>query len=279
MRKFWHIMYWLSIPFVIISGALFIVGAYFAGEQRMNMTAVFVIAGVLLVLSIALPIYANTVGLRPTKAEKERFAKFLGYPADENIDYKAQLDAIRENFKADTSPDKNVFNTGHLPSFMEFMGDFSVMNSGEIYYACVFRCSYALIKGKGGYINDSYPANIVYSADPYYESHPLELNAIAEVVDGKFTTRFPHPVERQGFTVYENIPVDKELTEGREVFVKSIEIQLDQLPLLRLTNRVIPVIAEPEKDLKAAFVIDYKYWTDKFIGDFVNGKQGNKNNW
>lgn len=278
MRKFWHVMYWLSIPLVILAGILVIVAAYFAGDKGMNMTALFVISGVTFFLAIALPVFANTVGLKPTKADKERFAKYLSYTADNNVDYKKELETIKANFKADETPDKNVFKIGRLPPIMEHMKDFSVLDKGEICYGYIMLVSGALIRGKGTYINDAYPANVIYSGDPYFESDPLELKAIAARVFGDSGMKLPPVVGKNGFPVYENLPLDKKATGGREVYLKSIEIQLDQLPLLRLTNRLIPVIAEPEKDYRAAFVVDCKYWTDNFIGDFLNGKQGASSN-
>lgn len=277
MRRFWHIAYYSSAIIVILAGVLAFLGAYVAGELEQDATVLFVIAGVLFVVSIALPIYINTVALKPTKEEQAKMNEYLSLPVNENIDYKAQLDEIRNNFRSDETPGKNTFKIGRLPYPVQPLADFSVIRRGEIYYACIFFMSMALEMGRGATVNDTYLANVVYSTDPYFETDPLKLNSIAEKLFGRLHGRLPNVLRSGSFPIYTQEPVDEKFTDGKEVFVGSMEVYLPQLPLMKVTNRIAPIIAAPEA-CEAAFLVDCKYWTDEFIADFVNGKQGNKTN-
>ena len=71
-------------------------------------------------------------------------------------------------------------------------------------------------------------------------------------------------------TMYQfNEPLDKELTDGRDVLVTDILICRAHVPMGMLGGlRFFPIVADPDKS-KSAFVVDCKYWTDKLVHAYI----------
>lgn len=199
----------------------------------------------------------------PGKGAKRRMAEYAAYPAREINDFKAELDCVRESFYADTNSKKNRVARISYPNFQPNY-DYKIFESGKIYYAQLVQANNKLFK-KASEV--ALPAVVIYSTDEYFERNPLALKKISDAV---YENRHNN-VLGNNYRCFFNVRLPDAVTDGKTVYMTTIMIYRDLLPLRYLSGTMLPVIADPEKST-AIFVIDPQYWTQDLIGNFVHGE-------
>ncbi|MBD5632483.1 MAG: CGLD27 family protein [Clostridia bacterium] len=216
--------------------------------------------GVVLVALIVTCVLTNS----PDKELKARRAHYSSLPREPITDFKAELAAVRQNFEADTDPQKNITekvsypNTDCSPYF-----NFSVLKNGKVYYAYLVEANTAVFKRKSTGMG-LYPAVIVYGTDEYFEENPYALKKIAEYM---FANR-SNNILRDERSYFSNVKLENPLTEGRNVYMTTIFLYCPHLPFGYLSAAMFPVIAEPRM-CTSVFVADSKYWTDGLVTNFM----------
>lgn len=195
---------------------------------------------------------------------KERIERFSQLRYEPITDYAAELEEMRRNFAEDAAPDKNTFKVTALKKIKEQFYDFSVINSGNIYYSALVEANKAGFKDSGEMA--IIPAVVVYSTDEYYAKRPYELNYIAEALyEDKSNNLLSN--EHKYFS---NLLVKSEEFKGRKVYITTIMLYREYLPLCKITGWLLPVIANPE-NCPSVILTDCKYWTQKLIASSVYG--------
>ena len=245
----------MAIPMVI--GIVLV----YSGIQ-LSVTPAIIVGVVLFVLGSGLAVGINIISKHPPVKLVKRWKEYLALKTDDITDYAAELDRIEQNFRADTSKDKNMFDMPMISDVKSFC-DFSAL-SGKLYYGCIVRANELLFMPSEN-TDEAFPAMFLYSRDEHYRQNPQELIDIADAL---------YKDKEHNFLRYEtlyhfNEPLDSELTGGREVFVTDILICRALVPMGMLGGlRILPIVADPEKS-KSAFVVDCKYWTDKYIHAYI----------
>ena len=171
------------------------------------------------------------------------------------IDYKACLEKVRGNYLADTDKYKNRLEKASVNNEKRFL-DFSVLETGSIYYGSIIRANEDLVLNSSRFIHQTLPAVVVYSPDEYFLNNPKKLNDIADRADknGLFADKHKDLI---------NVKISTELTGNREVYATDIMVCRRQLPFGYLSGRIVPLIANPAAS-PSAFIVDCKYWTGEF---------------
>ncbi|MCH5350423.1 MAG: hypothetical protein J1F39_00445 [Clostridiales bacterium] len=261
-RKKGLVFYFTGAAFLIFAAVGFIAYMGLLTSEEIKLTGLLVAAIISSVIAIVLLIIGYRFSFLIDKETAQRFEHYSAYPAKDVSDYRGELEAVRENFKKDTDAEKNKIGVFPFIDSAPYY-DFSVIKTGKIYYSYVVEANESL------FINRridrmTLPAVVIYSTDPFYESNPL---ALKEIADSLFANRHQNFLrdESQFFTA-------KKLTdkEGRTVYATTIMVYRKHLPLYCLSDALLPLIADPQNST-SVFFADCKYWTDNFIGDFVNG--------
>ena len=137
--------------------------------------------------------------------------KYDNLPYREIEDFKAELNAVRDNYAADSSPDKNTVPKLKFTGAEKYF-DFDVLNKGKIYYACLVQANNRLFK-KTDNAYSVLPAVFVYSTEEYYEENPYALESIA----GKIFEDRENNILKNETHYFTNVKVDESLTDGHEV--------------------------------------------------------------
>lgn len=192
------------------------------------------------------------------------YLEYLKYLSDreeapkKDIDYKACLEAVRQRYLSDTNKDKNKIEKLKTVNDKRLY-DYSVLESGKIYYASMVMANDRLFH-ISRFIHKTHPAVFVYSTDAYFEENPRELIKIAKkAVENGLNGLLYN--ESKFFT---NVKFCSEFTDNREVYFSCCLVCRRQLPFGMLNGRIVPLIANPEKNC-SVFVADCKYWTGEFI--------------
>ncbi|MDE7453040.1 MAG: glycine/sarcosine/betaine reductase component B subunit, partial [Clostridia bacterium] len=196
----------------------------------------------------------------PSKERKERWKSYAVAEPQKSIDFKAELEQVRQNYDYDKSEDKNHIEKLPKGSDTELLNDFSVLKNGKIYYGFLVMANGALFKRS--YFRSTYPGVIVYSPDEYFESHPYELRKIAEYL---YANRNANAL-RDESTIFTNMRIRDE----REVYMTVVPFYRMHLPFTVLAGGLFPVIADPAHS-SSVLVVDEKYWTETLGSNFVYG--------
>ncbi len=241
-------------------GAAVMIIAYFAikSDTEKANTALLAAGISLLVVSLVIMFIGYRIAFVAGKGQKGDWAKYRSYPQGDIEDYQKELEEIRSKFAGDGNPQENVFPkryfTGSGPLY-----DFNVIKNGKIYYAYLVEAANAILTNKN-LASSVMPAVVVYSTDEYYEKNPL---ALREIVKKIYTDM------RDDSEWYINEKVKDDSEEGRELILSSVMVYRNHLPTGYLSDALIPIVANPDKST-SVFVVDFKYWTDNFIGNFAN---------
>lgn len=187
--------------------------------------------------------------------------KYLSYPVNKIEDFKEEIEITRANFKADNSPDKNAIPKVKPTKKGKPFYDMSVIQSGNVYYACLVEANSLLFKEN--YTNLIMPAVVLYSTDEYYDSNPHELYKIAS----SFYDNKRNNVLRNDLKYFSNYKV--ETPEGRNVYMTTIMINRLHLPLGFISGRIFPIVADPE-NCTSVFVADPEYWSKNLVGNYCH---------
>lgn len=244
---------------ILIGLALIYVGADMAVKPLWIVGIAVFVAGAVVML------YIRFIMSRPDKGLVRRWQAYLTLKEDEITDYAAELDIVNSNYKSDGSKNKNTFDKPMINNVKSFC-DFSVLQSGDIYYGCMVQANNMLFEPPKHINEMTLPAVYIYSRDEYYKSNPKALTDIAEEL---YKNKYNNSLRFE--TLYQfNEKLDEELTGGREVFMTDILVHRDHLPLGVLGGlRIMPIIANPQAS-RSAFVVDCKYWTNKLIYAYIH---------
>ena len=234
----------------------------YAGIE-LNIIPMVIVGVVAFVLGAAGLVYIRIISKHPPRKMIKRWKAYLAIKEDVVTDYAAELDAVKQNFRADNTKGKNVFDKPVISDVQSFC-DFSMLQNGEVYYGCLVRANELLFTPSEN-TDEALPAMLIYSRDEYYKTSPEELIKIA---DALYENRDTNNLRYE--TLYHfNEKLDSEQTEGREVFLTDVLICRAHVPMGMLGGlRIIPIIADPEKS-KSCFVVDCKYWTNKLIHAYI----------
>lgn len=197
--------------------------------------------------------------------KRKRMAAYSKYPCREIWDYQKELEVVRMRFARDKSRRKNTFQPVHyLKAAAKPFFNFNVLETGKIFYGYIVQANEMLFSLKDLKYS-VFPAVVIYSPDEYYERFPLTLKEIAEALFAERDNNILNEKE----TYFLSQRVSDELTEGRVVYMTTIMIYRSHLPILLLSDSLIPLIADPNGK-EPVFVVDEKYWTLGLIGNFLN---------
>ena len=195
--------------------------------------------------------------------------RYIKYPVVWPIDYQKELATVRANFAADTRRKKNRIVIEEFYGSKPFY-DFSVIESGKIYYAHIVQANSRLFEDKA-FAMLTHPAVVIYSTDQYFEQNPLALSKLARFLfESRNTDNWAGKILNNEYEYESNLQVPMEWTDGRVVYMTTVMIYRKHLPLGYLSDSLLPIIANPQS-ATAVFVVDVKYWTQPLIGNFVHG--------
>ena len=171
-----------------------------------------------------------------------------------DTEYKACLEKIRENYFSDNDKNKNRIEKPNVYNGKKFC-DFSVLQSGNVYYGCLVIANVNLYKSSR-FVFKTFPAVFIYSTDDYFSANPKQLIDIAEWVykdglNGLLSNQSKY---------FSNVKICTEQTGNREVYITVVMVCRRQLPFGRLDGKIVPLIANPLAS-NSVFVADCKYWT------------------
>lgn len=252
-----------SIGALIACVALIAMGLVWTSDEILNKTPLYVLCLVGLLGGIPLAIAGFRIARQVTNSFKMNMSRYFNIASEDNPDYLKEIEAVRENFAADTNPDKNMtLKPGYGPNKKFY--DRSVITTGKVRYGYLVEANNEMFRFKD-LQTVVLPGVVIYSTDDYFDTHPLALKQIANAL---FADRRSNMLrnELKYFTAQR---VPDNLTGGREVFITTIMFYRLHLPLGYLSDSLLPLIADPQHP--AAFVVDVKYWTNPLIGNFVHG--------
>lgn len=252
-----------SIGVILAVVALIAMGLVWSSDEIMNKSPLYIICVVVLVVSIPLAITGHSIEKQFINSLKMDMSRNLQIAVQENPDYRKEIETVRENFIADTNPDKNMtLKPGFGPN--KVFHDRSVIATGKIRYGYVVEANNEMFRFKN-LQTIALPGVVIYSTDEYFDENPLELKHIAnEVYSNK-----RHNILRNELKYFTAQRLPDELTEGRDVYMTTIMFYRLHLPLGYLTDSLLPIVADPEHT--GVFVVDPKYWTEPLVGNFVHG--------
>ncbi len=139
--------------------------------------------------------------------------------------------------------------------------------SGRVVWAAVVQANAGMFSP--GVID--LPGVTVYSADPFYETHPQDLLVIAQAC-GQFKNTEPaseefRPLARRITDEYDptlRMPLPLQLTDGREVFLGASMFHRKRLPGGFLCASLFPMVIAPEST-EVNMVLPLRYWSKILI--------------
>lgn len=190
----------------------------------------------------------------------------IGLPVCDIPDFLKELKQVRENYAAAPTENirKRVFRS--FPNDERFF-DTRVLKTGTIVYAYLVAAPAHLFDPTHADMGAPVlPAAVVYSLDEFYLMYPKRLAPIAKSL---YENRANNPL-KDPKALFPSEPVPDGLTGGRKVYLATVMVHRDHLPLGYLTDTLFPIIASPEET--AAFVVDKKFWTDALTANFIHAK-------
>ena len=192
------------------------------------------------------------------------------------IDFQKELDTTRQNFI------KAGRRIGLLPrpdwldsddTLSRIYDELSELEAtGEIHYGALVQANEYLFNEHPAY---NLPANIVFSANTYYEQNPGELREVAsEIFDHKGLDNAPEHLRQVVDAVtdeYERLyNIRLPMHERPESFFTTIIVFRKHLPGRKLQGSIFPVLTNPDK-LKSTLILPMRYWTDELVSYFEEG--------
>lgn len=251
----------MSIGTVLAVGALIMMGCVWSSDNILNKSPFYIVGLIVLLVTVPLAIAGYVMAHNVTNTVKANMSRHLKVDEDPNPDFRKEIETVRENFAADTDPNKNMTLKGVGPN--KWLHDRSVIATGKIRYGYVVEANNEMFRFKD-LQTVSLPGVVIYSTDEYYDSNPMALKKIAyELYRKKRSNEL-----RNELRYFAATRLPDELTEGRAVYMTTIMFYRLHLPLGYLTDSLLPLVADPEHT--GVFVVDVKYWTGPLIGNFVH---------
>lgn len=147
---------------------------------------------------------------------------------------------------------------------------------GKIAFGCVVQANTRLFSMGN---SDNCPANFIYTYDEYYyenadKFHELAHNIYSLKESGSYETDELSEEEKYIshllLSEYKRdfrIAVPQNMTEGHEVFLTTVMVDRDHIPLHKLCNFFYPMLTL-ENDSPDAIILPAWYWRGNFIYDF-----------
>lgn len=261
MKKFriGKILFFVSLSVIIVlMFAMILVGGL--TDDLPDWTAIMMLGGFFVFAALLIASLVLISGDAEVGRSRRKYKKL---PCERVEDYKSEIETMRKNYADDNAADKN---TVPKPMNRKFFGylDFRVLKRGKIYYGYLVEANNLLFRRNYGFMGNSLlPAVMLYSTDPYYDENPLELKYVAEQV---FADR-NNNVLRDESKYFSNIKLTNPICGERAVYMTTLMIYRPQLPEGYISDGLIPLIADP--DCSSAFVLEHKYWSDKFARYFA----------
>jgi|GEM_PF-4258928 len=197
--------------------------------------------------------------------------------------YRDALGEMQRRF----SKRKSVFNDKYdRPSFVKRNDPLGrplknlskLYKKGELVYA-------KLVTGNSQLFEDypkffCLPGRVIYSTDSFYKDFPEELSRISDqLLRLRTETKIPADCQdianimRESGAGDERVAVPVSLTDGREVYLSTVLINLNFLQGKHITSDIFPIICNP-KSTTDVFMLHRRYWTKEFKEFYVNsGKE------
>ena len=146
-----------------------------------------------------------------------------------------------------------------------------ILKIGQLVYGCLVQSNGQLMDDYQIGESIALPADVIYSLDPYYDEKTFELVAIMnKVYSYKDSHIFPSELEtikeyfsNSGNVVY-NLKLPDIVTGGREVYITTFMVQRNHIPLMKISGRIIPLLANPEK-CDTVTIVPKRYWPLEMI--------------
>ena len=143
---------------------------------------------------------------------------------------------------------------------------------GKIALGCVVQANTRLFSIGN---SDNCPANFIYTYDEYYYENPEKFHALAHDIYSlkgaeEFDTDEEKYISNLLLSEYKrdfHISVPQSMTEGHEVFLTTVMVDRDHIPMHKLCNFFYPMLTL-ENDLPDAIILPVWYWSGNFIYDF-----------
>lgn len=143
---------------------------------------------------------------------------------------------------------------------------------GRIAFGCVVQANKRLFSMGNSY---NCPANFIYTYDEYYYENPDKFHELAHDIyclkesedelsaEKKYISELLFSEYKRDF----HIPVPDSMTEGHEVFLTTVMVDRDHIPMHKLCNFFYPMLTL-ENDSPDAIILPVWYWSGNFIYDF-----------
>ena len=197
----------------------------------------------------------------------------------DSFSLREELFLMRENYKKSPLRDMQLSRPEWLDSKDPMSELYSkkamLLQQGEIVFAAIVQANTILFKRFPPF---NCPAQIVYSADPYFAENPEVLYDLAYGIyryKGQVLDRVPKEwkeVSRVITDEYDRSDFVFSLTrENRSVEYRLIPTMIFRklLPKRKLCGNLLPVLMIP--NCKQVFILPKRYWTKKFTEAWVKG--------
>lgn len=140
-------------------------------------------------------------------------------------------------------------------------------NNGEIYLSCILRANSALFRQ----INGDRPAQMLYTNDDYFYSHPEELLKISDnLYNIKKNNSYECNEDDELYKILNddyyrplNVKIPLDITNNHDVWVTSIMMIKEHIPFHKISNFFYPLLVL--KDVSVGGMIVPKwYWSKNF---------------
>lgn len=195
------------------------------------------------------------------------------------LDFYNELVQMRENYKSNPLNDIKlrcpIWLDAEDPMFELYEKKTALLQQGEIVYAHLLQANTMLFKR---FPPMNYPAQVIYSANPYFWKRPVVLQDIAwKIFDykGQATDAVPDEwkdiaqvitdeYDRSDFTFSLDL-------NGQSMEYKMIPTMIHRklLPTGKLCGNLLPVLTLP--DCKQIMILPKEYWTKTFKEAWVAG--------
>lgn len=195
------------------------------------------------------------------------------------LDFYKELLQMRENYKSNPLDDirlsRPVWLNSEDPMSEIYENKALLLQKGEIIYAHIVQANTILFKMFPPF---DCPAQIVYSAEPYFMEQPDVLQDVAWGIysyKGQDTDSVPNEWKEVARVITDEYD-RSDFTFSLKLKEKSVEYHMiptmiyrKLLPKRKLCGNLLPVLAIPES--KQVLILPKEYWTKKFTKAWVEG--------
>lgn len=192
------------------------------------------------------------------------------------FDPKEMIDTLRKNYDVfgDFEKDKLIIpdwisqnkEEPEVKELIKLYDDTTILTKGNIVYGCMVQAFYELFEDYLLGNEIALPADFIYSTDSYYDENPYELYYLAKkVYDYKNANILPAEIKEvsnyltKSTNIEFNLKVPSTLTDGRDVFITSMMVQRNHIPLMKLQGKLYPILVNPSETITTT-IVPKRYW-------------------